>query len=298
MSANPLKGLIMRTAVVRAPGLGYIYAADPKKEADEVPHAITFRFKDQAFTQGQANFDAHSITVIAKPEVGLIAVSGAGYYSAILGSGSTAGDIFDHSAPPPANKRTGGIRSVATIDGAAYAIGLRGAVYRFDKPKQWARIDDGLPETFDGQALDGFSAKDIYAVGRQGQLWQFNGSAWVQRDLPTSVNLTSVKCAGNGRVYIAGHHGVLIEGRDDAWRVIDHGATEDNIWDLEWFGDRLYVSTMKELYQLDDGALVPVDFGADRPKSFYQLSATPEVMWSNGEFDLMSFDGKSWSRIV
>ena len=87
MTSLPLKGLIMRTAVARLPGLGYIYAADPKKEAEEIPHAITFKYKDGTFTRGEANYDAHSLTLVSQPEFGLIAVSGAGYYSAIMSVG-------------------------------------------------------------------------------------------------------------------------------------------------------------------------------------------------------------------
>jgi hypothetical protein len=298
MTSTPLKGLVMRTAVVRAPRWGYIYAADPKKEAEEVPHAITFRFKDGTFTRGEANYDAHSLTMVAKPEVGLIAVSGAGYYSAILPSGTTAGDIFDHATPPPPVARTGGIRSVAAIQGCAFAVGLRGIIYRFEGPKRWIRIDDGLPNTFNVQAIHGFSEADLYAVGRDGELWQFDGRTWVRRELPTSVTLTCVKCASDGMVYVAGHRGVLLRGRNDTWASVDHDATTDNIWDLEWFIDGVYASTMSDVYRLDDAQLVPVDFGPDRPKSCYQLSAAEGVMWSNGEFDLMSFDGSQWTRIV
>lgn len=298
MSDTPLKGLVIRAAVARKPGLGFIYAADPEKEADEVPHAITFKYRNGSFTRGEANYDAHSLTAITKPDPGLIDVSGAGYYAANMASGMTLGDIFDQSAPPPPKPRTTGIRSVATVAGQAYAIGLRGMVYRFDGPKRWTRIDDGLPESFEGQAIHGFSDSEIYAVGRDGAMWQFDGHNWLQRDLPTSVTLTCVHCAGDGNVYLGGHRGTLLRGRGDSWAIIDHGETEDNIWDVEWFIDRLYVSTMAHLYHLDGSTLAEVDFGADRPKTCYQLSVGEGVMWSVGEFDIMVFDGTRWARIV
>ncbi|MNR67130.1 hypothetical protein D3C85_1909650 [compost metagenome] len=62
--------------------------------------------------------------------------------------------------------------------------------------------------------------------------------------------------------------------------------------------DHLYVSTMANVYHLKNDQLEPVNFGDDRPNSCYQLSAAEGVMWSNGEFDLMSFDGTQWRRIV
>ncbi|MCY1293798.1 hypothetical protein D9M70_430690 [compost metagenome] len=298
MAVTPLKGLIMRTAVVRQPGLGYIYAADPAKEAAEIPHAITFKYKDGVFTRGDANYDAHSITMVSQPELGLVAVSGAGYYSAIMASGTRAGDIFDDSTPAPATPRTGGIRSVATIDGRAFAVGLRGIAYRFDGPGHWVRIDEGLPDSFNAQAIHGFSEEELYAVGREGAIWLYDGQGWQSCESPTSVTLTSVKCTPGGVVYAAGHRGVLLQGRQHQWRVIDQSETGDDIWDLEWFMDQLYVSTLSNVYLLKDDQLEPVNFGGDRPGSCYQLSAAEGVMWSNGEFDLMSFDGTQWSRIV
>lgn len=298
MKDTPLAGLIIRTAVVRSADVGYIYAADKKKEQKDIPHAITFKWTAGKFTRGEANYDASSACIAQHPDVALVNISGAGYYSVISANGNTCGEIFDNSRPPSKERRLGGFRSVNEIAGKAYAIGLRGMVYRLDQVKQWTRIDEGLPKTFDGQAMHGFDANDLYAVGRDGQLWQYDGKQWLQRELPTNVNLTAVKCAGDGKVYIAGHGGLLLRGRNDRWQDIAQQETQDDIWDLEWFEDELYVSTMHALYRLNKNALDKVAFGADTPKSFYQLSAAKGVMWSNGEFDLFSCDGKTWTRIV
>jgi hypothetical protein len=107
-----------------------------------------------------------------------------------------------------------------------------------------------------------------------------------------------VKCAGDGKVYLAGHGGMLIQGRGDLWEIIPQEATQDDIWDIEWFNGELYVSTMHTVYRLTGERLDVVNFGDDAPKSCYQLSSANGVMWSNGEFDIMSFDGQKWSRIV
>ena len=295
---SPFKGLVIRAAAVRLPNVGYVLAADPKKEEDEVPHAIVARWRGGDFNMGTRNYNAHSLCVVNYPDVGFVDISGQGYYAATLMGGMTLGDIIEQSSPPAKKKRTASFRMVSTIDGKAHAVGLRGLVYRFDSIGRWTRIDEGLPESFDIQAIDGFSAPNLYAVGREGSAWHSDGSTWTNRELPTSQNLTAVKCAGDGKVYIAGHKGLLIRGRDDVWEVVDHQATEDDIWDLEWFEGTLYVSTMRAVYRLVDESLQVVDFGDDRPRSCYQLSAAEGVMWSNGEFDVMSFDGKAWSRIV
>jgi hypothetical protein len=298
MSDKPLGGLVIRTCIARRKDLGFIYACDPKKEEEEVPHAITFKWKAGAFIRGECNYDAHTACMIQYPEFGLVDASGAGYYAVNARSGMTTGEITENSTPPTRVPRLGGFRAVSEIEGKAYAVGLRGMVYRLDGLKSWTRIDDGLPESFNIQATHGFHASDVYAVGRDGELWHFDGQEWRRRDLPTNVNLTSVKCAGDEMVYIGGHGGILIRGRDTRWEMIEHEITKDDIWDIEWFDKRLYVSTMHAVYELNEENLLSVNFGADSPKSCYQLSAGEDVMWSNGEYDIMSFDGNTWTRIV
>jgi hypothetical protein len=298
MSNTPLNGLVMRTAIVRRAGLGYIYAADPKKEANGTPHTIIFKYKDGNFERGDSNYDANAVCAISKPQPGLVDVSGAGFFTVNAAAGVSTADIFNTSSPAPAQARTGGIRNIAEIAGQAFAIGLRGMVYRLDGLKAWTRIDEGIPPTFDGQAIHGFASEDLYAAGRDGQLWHFNGVHWKAEDSPTSETLTCITCAPNGLVYAAGHRGTLLEGRAGDWRVIDTRQYEENIWDIEWFNGQLYFSTMTNVFTLTPGGPAPIDFGEDRPKSCYQLSTAAGILWSNGEFDLMSFDGSRWTRIV
>jgi hypothetical protein len=298
MKKFSLNGLVIRTAVVRHAAMGFIFACDPQKEKEEISHTILFTWKAGVFTKVEFEFDAHTVCIIEHPQAALVYASEPGYYAVETRNGVTSGNILEDSQPPPKKLRRGGIRSVSEIGGKAYAVGLRGMVYRLDALNAWRRIDGGLPDNFNIQAIHGFEASEIYAVGRHGDLWHYNGTEWTKHELPTNVNLTSVKCAGDGKVYIGGHGGFLIRGRGDRWESIDHGETKDDIWDLEWFEGQLYVSTMRVVYRLNEEELAPVNFGDDPPKSCYQLSATPGVMWSNGEYDIMSFDGRNWTRIV
>src|SRR5262245_40690459 len=111
MSTSPLNGLVIRTAIVRRPDLGFIYACDPKKEAEEIPHAIIFKWKAGSFDRGECEYDAHSACIIERPEAGLVDVSGPGYYSANTRSGITTDEIIERSQPPTKKRRLGGFRS-------------------------------------------------------------------------------------------------------------------------------------------------------------------------------------------
>lgn len=292
---KPLKGLIIRTAVSRSATGGFIFAEDPK---NETPHTLIFKYVNSEFVETRANFSAHSSTLISNPEPGLIMIGGSGTYSSVLASGTKSADLFDQALPAPSRPRITGIRSVSTVDGKAYAVGLRGMAYRFDKTSQWTRVDEGLPETFDAQACHGLCESELYVVGRDGAMFVFNGKNWSQCNSPTTATLTTVKCTPNGDVYVAGHGGVILKGNKSKWELLPQPQIDENIWDLEWFKGHLYASTMTNVFQLQGKDLKPIDFGSDSPKSCYQLSACDDVMWSNGEFDVMSFDGNSWSRIV
>lgn len=298
MTDTPLQGLVIRDAIVRVPGTGYIYAADPAREADGVPHAITFKYQQGRFIRGDANYDAFALALVSHPEPGLVSVAGAGYYSAISASGSVSGDLFDNSRPLPSVPRTGGIRAVASIGGRAFAAGLRGMVYRLDRPRRWTRIDDGLPADFDVLAIDGASDTDLHAVGREGGIWHFDGKGWRAGESPTSATLRTVHHAEGGDAHAAGDDGTLLQRRGGVWERIAHGCTDAAIWSLAEFQGRLYASTLSALYRLDGDRLVEVDFGDDRPASCRRLSVCDGQMWSAGEFDLMAFDGERWSRIV
>ena len=106
-------------------------------------------------------------------------------------------------------RRHSGFRSVAEIEGYAFAVGFRGLVYRLDKPGHWTSLRNNLPNTFDGQAIHGSGIDDLYAVGRDGQVWRFDGKQWMQESVPTAVTLTCVICLSSDVVYVGGGSNVV-----------------------------------------------------------------------------------------
>lgn len=298
MTKRPFKDLILRTAVVNSPRCGFIYACDPKLERRGKPHAFVFLWNEGKVERGDCNYDAHSACLIDHPEDGTVDISEVGYYTADIEDDRVTQDLFENSTPRSKERRARGLRAVREIGGVAHAIGIRGMVYRLDALDRWTRIDDGLPRSFEGQAIHGFGRSELVAVGLEGSVWRFDGKAWRRQDVPTTRNLTAVACAAKGTVYVGGQSGTLLRGQRGRWALIEHGDMAEDIWDLEWFKGKLYVSTLDGLFVLDGDHLRPVVYGKHSPKSTYQLSACKDVMWSNGETDLMEFDGAAWARIV
>jgi hypothetical protein len=54
---------------------------------------------------------------------------------------------------------------------------------------------------------------------------------------------------------------------------------------------------MRDVFRLDGDRLARVDFGEDKPSSYFALSSADGILWSIGPKDIMAFDGQLWTRI-
>jgi hypothetical protein len=75
-------------------------------------------------------------------------------------------------------------------------------------------------------------------------------------------------------------------------------ATRDNFWSLREFGGKVYLATMRWLYELSDNSVTLTDFGSDAPETCFTLSVAGNRLWSVGAKNIFSFDGTSWTRIA
>lgn len=285
----------IRTAAVRNSDIGYILACDPEMDEDEILHTNVFRWESGRFEESFSNFSAHTCCVASVPDSAFIQLAGFGEYGISTANGIFGGNVFDGQ---PKDAKQGAFQIVTAIAGKAHAAGLGGIVYRLDGFVKWTPMDKGLSSSLNFWAIDGFDGEDIYAAGDDGALWHFDGRKWSYCDPPTNMNFNTLKCAGNGKVYVAGNDGQLLCGRANTWQFIAEDETGDTFWDLKWFEGNLYLSTRSFVYRLKDGGLELVDFGDDTPETCYHLSTAKGVLWSIGAKDIMNFDGKRWTRVV
>jgi hypothetical protein len=222
-----------------------------------------------------------------------------------VGSGDTHPEKIVHGRDEPSKR--GPLLSASSIGEKIYAVGMGRQVYRRDGRDQWTAIDeqirpakgDTTPYGFD--TIAGFSETDIYAAGRYGEVFHFDGKTWTRLPVPTDQIIVHACCAGDGNVYLCGRTGLLLKGRGEQWKIINHGKRDD-LWNLCWFNDRLYVATMKDVFWLSEEAdgdyLNNVEWtNDDKPSTCLRLSAADGVMWSIGAKDVLSFDGTTWTRI-
>jgi hypothetical protein len=250
------------------------------------------------------------IAVSKQPLKQMIAVS---EWGDVLCVGS--GDIHDEhvmlgrrSTDPKGPKDRGPLRGVRRVGSRIYAVGMDRQAYRREDAKRWQSFgppgwrEQGLPppgaaDAKGFEAVDGFSESDLYAVGWDGEIWNYDGKNWRQLPSPTNMVLVDVCCGGDGMVYACGREGLLLKGRNQSWQILDAGEMNQDIWSLAWFEGQLYLSTMYQLFTLEGDTLAAVDTGDEDPDTYYRLSAADGVLWSIGAKDVLAFDGKTWTRI-
>lgn len=298
MSLNLTATDTIITGCVRYQDLIYIVTLDDSIDRQiEHSHLYTLDGGTLGYA-GVQDWSTQSMTICRHPHEQLLAMSPLGHLR-LIGSGLDSEELI--STPDGSPETRGLLRKVRNIGQRAYAVGMNRQVYRRDGEGLWVCLDQAIrpaPSEVKGfETVDGFAENDLYAAGWDGEIWHYDGVGWHPCASPTNLVLTSLLCAADGQVYLAGQRGLLLKGRQNSWQIIEQEAMRDDIWDLAWFEGQLYVATYRGLYSLVNEQLVPVDFGDERPTSFYHLSAADGVLWSFGAKDIMAFDGSRWQRI-
>ncbi len=269
----------------------YLVAQDRGLAAQDVAHSRFVAFYRGEFCySGDKNWSAVSVCVVRRPADLMVAVGHDGDVYTYVGGVSA----YEQIEPEPL-----ALRNLGVVDGLAYACGMNRQVFRRDEDGAWIAMHaPGSQETSGFEAIDGFDSDEIYAVGWRGEIWLWHAGSWTACPPQVEVVLTGVCCAGDGQVYACGQDGTLLIGRRGDWRRVEPSGLAVDIWDVHWFDGRIYLATMDGLYTYDEHrGVLPVDFGSDAPSSCYRLSSAEGVLWSVGERDVFSFDGRDWRRV-
>jgi len=280
------------SGAARFSDLIYLIGRDRGLIKDEIEHARFIGFDRGNFGHnGDRNWRGIALCVAKLPSERMVAIGEDGQVFTYVGGKHTDETI----QPQPVC-----LRNIGVVDGYAIACGMKRQVYRRSAENSWTAMHAPAPK--EGQnagfeAIAGYSIKETYAVGWNGEIWEWDGGQWLNRTSPTNLILTGLACAGDGNVYICGQHGTLIRGRHDLWDIIDLEKFVEDLWDTHWFNDTLYLATMTGLYTFTSAGIRPVDFGSDAPATCYRLTSAENVLWSVGTDDVFCFDGKQWTRI-
>jgi len=287
-------------AAVRRRDFIYLLASNDEMREDGEPNSTVAVWRSGKWGWACSGWQSTCLAVCTVPKEQVIAVGEDGE-AYLAGSGDTHEESV--KTPQSSPQRRGYLRCVRTVEGRAYIAGMNRQVYRRDGENRYTAMDQGArpPAGSTGvvgfEGIDGFSAKEIYAAGWDGEIWFFNGSVWLQANSPVSTILTDVCCAGDEYVYICGRQGTLLRGRGNEWEQIAQDSTKEDLWSLAWYKGSLYASSLRALYRLRRGKLDIVEFDDDIPDTFYHLATGDGILVSTGSKDAMMFDGRSWTRI-
>src|SRR5262249_35020817 len=92
--------------------------------------------------------------------------------------------------------------------------------------------------------------------------------------------------------------------RESHWEVIHEDPGIRFLWDICEFHGRIFCNSYGILFELQNGKLEPVPFPdydslqGGIPMSFFKLAVCEASLWSIGEKDVITFDGREWTRVL
>ena len=282
----------------------YVDASLDSWDEKDIYHTIMLRCLDRQWSNwtianrivAHCAFDApRGRTVLALGLDGRVQIGdSSGFHWESVGSGPDGSSALRH------------VTSMRIVGNQIFVVGMQRQVYRKAMDgTSWERADQGIlvprtsPEVTGFKSIDGFHEQDVYAVGFYGEIWHYNGSEWRRCDSPTNLKLECVRCVQPHTVYICGASGLLFEGDEDHWALVENQHTKHTFWSMEDFLGSLYLSTNQgTVFKLVEQEIVPVNMQLDSEISTNWLHANDGILLSTGSSDLVVFDGNKWEKLA
>lgn len=266
--------------------LAGLYLAEEKDE-EKIAH------------QGLAGFSQPVAGVSLRPvEQGLLASLNGDVFA--MGSGQKGMEKISPAKPDLGVC----VSRVRCIGATAYTAGIVYQVFRREAVGTWAPLPrTGLPKGelsadfvvssgFDD--VDGFAENDLYAAGRAGNLFRWDGSRWRACGLPSQETLQAVCCGGDGFVYVAAER-ALFRGREKQWeKVAEYHAGLRPRSRAVWFDGALWLAGDYSLLRFVDGRTAP---RPDMPPGD-RVDARDGLLVVTTDRYVRAFDGRSWRLLV
>jgi hypothetical protein len=263
-------------------------------------HALVYHFMDGEWLQQLVDNSLAGICVVEEPGPKVLSVGVDGEVDVATLPGFSKEQVDPSDRGPSYSVL---LRCVRVIGGRAYAAGMARLFYRREAQGRWVSQDQGLfmprgkrTRALGIMSIDGTAQGDIYAVGYKGQIWHYDGDAWLQEDSPTNVLLSGVRCASKREVYVCGMAGTILRGTAGQWRALEQDLTTEDFWGIALFKKRVYFANHEGVFRLDGDELTKIDVGTGVSTAY--LDANKDIMWSVGHKDILSTsDGIRWAVV-
>jgi hypothetical protein len=201
----------------------------------------------------------------------------------------------------------GYVYTIRQVGLSLYACGNRRQVYKRTLEGQWVHVDKGILLPKEDKSMRclmdiaGLSESSMYAAGRNGEVFYFDGRDWLPVITSIDEDLFRIKIVSNEEVYVVGANGALLMGNHiDGFR--DLSSIEDNqrFSSIEIFNGQIFLASNLGMFVYDRQTrkITPYQTGlVPDLADCHILEARDGVLWSIGFKDLAWFDGRSWTRL-
>ncbi len=184
--------------------------------------AVTPIIRNVTETGGSTTFD------VANTGTGIMewtAVSNAGWISITQGSGVNNETITVNYESNTGNPRAGTI--TVTAPGAA---GSPRIVDLRQNPVSWHAMESGV--SYNLRDVWGSSGNDVFAVGKNGVILHYDGSAWGEMVSGSYNYLRAVWGSSGNNVFAVGKGGVILHYNGTQWTAMESGIADDlrDVW--------------------------------------------------------------------
>jgi hypothetical protein len=277
--------------------------AFPQDLPSDAEYTVFYTTMDDKWMQLQFDFDVAGVTYLKLPEKKYRAwwlVGKRGELVEVL-AGKPRVEHIATAGTGPRNK-FGYLNQIRVIEDELFVCGHRRQVYR-RTDSTWTLISreilDSRKRSPGGfESIDGFSKTDIYAVGRKGEIWHYDGRTWGQCDSPTNQHLADVRCIDNA-VWVCGDHGIVLRGDKNTWDVVwDDEEPSESWWGIEGFLGAIYLAGSLCIGKLENGQVSKVDVGIKQEVTSQTLHHKEGILWSIGAEDILAYDGSKWRELI
>jgi hypothetical protein len=296
-------GLEFSGVFVHSESLAIVLAVVRKLVDENTDHTLVYyRYSDTWYLH-KSNLAITSACFPSGDAVEMALLSADGIVTR-LRKGNKSEEVIDSSDDGPSELVI--MRHITEINGTQFAVGMARHAYRKTQGAAvWERIDATCfvpraqrTRSVGFYSVDGFTDKDIYAVGYKGEIWSFDGVGWLQRPSPTNVVLTNVACDHElSRVVICGLAGTILVGRDDQWEELQQSETKADFWGMTHCDGKTFLSSDDGVFELKGKELERIEFPDGQSTTSFVGSAQG-VVWSVGAKDIFrALLPANWERV-
>jgi hypothetical protein len=211
----------------------------------------------------------------------------------------------------------GPFRRVCVCDGQVFVLGEDRGVYVLHHGA-WSRLEKGFPQidvaAFDDLdqaqeaiaagtevlfALAAFSAKDVCAVGTDGEVWLFDRDTWQRVDIPMNLTLFDVTVGADGVYHACGQRGIVVRGHRGAWGLVSTGDADQDFVGIASAGEGLYLATGYASFRFAAGKLEPLTYDTvPMPGHFVLADGELRLVLARKEIFASTDGGQTWSSLL